>query len=176
VYYGFAIDEVSSEEIVVSLHKKCLLLAVLVISTGMPAIAQVEKVAVRTVRLGCGMCAVFSEIYLRQLGTIDKIQISKSQEAVMVTYKPGASFQPGDLRTALKKTEVGVSQIQIDARGRLQEQGGKQYFVAGKDRFLLVPAPKSPKVPPGATVSVQGIVDDASTPMQLRVMAVKPVQ
>jgi hypothetical protein len=163
-------------KIVVNLYKRCLLITVLVISMAISAMAQVEKVALRTMRLGCGMCAVFSEIYLRQLGTIDKIQISKSQEAVMVTYKPGATFQPGDLRTALKKTEVGVSQIQIDAKGRLQEQGGKQFFVAGKDRFLLVGAPKSPKVPAGATVSVQGIVDDSSNPMQLRVMTVKPVQ
>jgi len=155
---------------------KLLWLTALIIATALPASAQVERVAVRTVRLGCGLCAVFSEIYLKQLGTIDKIQISKSQEAVMLTYKPGAVFQPGDIRTALKKTEVGVSQMQIGARGRLQEQGGKQFFVAGKDRFALVSAANSPKVPPGTTVSVEGIVNDMSNPMELRVLSVKPIQ
>jgi hypothetical protein len=94
----------------------------------------------------------------------------------MLTYKPGATFRPADIRAALKKTEVGVSQIQIDARGRLQEQAGKRFFVAGKDRFLLVAAPNGPKLPAGSTVSIQGIVDDSTNPMQLRVMTVRPSQ
>jgi hypothetical protein len=137
------------------LLNKILLVTIVFASTAVPANAQVERAAVKTVRLGCGLCAVFSEIYLRQIGTIDKIQISKSQEAVMVTYKPGSSFQPAALRNALKKTEVGVAEIQIGARGRLQEQGGKQFFVAGKDRFVLVSAPKSPKVPAGTNDSLE---------------------
>src|SRR4030095_10906464 len=126
------------------LQRSLMLLAILSIIGTVPAVAQVEKVAVKTMRLGCGLCAVFSEIYLRQIPSVDKIQISKSQEAVMLTYKPAAIFQPAESRTALKKTEVGVSQFQIGARGRLQEQAGKQFFVAGKDRFVIVPGPNSP--------------------------------
>ena len=120
------------------LQKKMMFVVLLLIALQQPAFAQVDRVAMRTARLGCGLCAMFSEIYLKQLGTIDKIQISKSQEAVMITYKVGASFQPSELRNALKKTEVGVTQIQISARGRVQEQGGKQLFLAGKktDSFL----------------------------------------
>ena len=94
----------------------------------------------------------------------------------MMTYKPGATFQPAEIRTALKKTEVGVAQFQIGARGRLQEQAGKQFFVAGKDRFVVVPAPNSPKIPVGSTVSIEGIVNDTANPMELRVMTVKPAQ
>ena len=157
------------------LQQKLMLLAVMVMAARVPALAQVDRVAVKTVRLECGLCAVFSEIYLRQIASIDKIQISKSKEAVMVTYKPGSAFQPADIRTALKKTEVGVAQFQIGARGRVQEQGGRQYFLAGKDRFVLVPVPNSPKIPVGTTVSIEGVVNDASTPMELRVMTVKPL-
>jgi hypothetical protein len=158
------------------LQRSLMLLAILAITGTMPVMAQVERVAVKTVRLGCGLCAVFSEIYLRQITSIDKIQISKSKEAVMLTYKPAATFQPAEIRTALKKTEVGVAQFQIGARGRLQEQAGKQFFVAGKDRFVIVPAANSPKIPAGSTVSVEGVVNDSANPMELRVMTVKPVQ
>ena len=158
------------------LRKKIMLLAMLVMAGERSASAQVEKVAMRTARLSCGVCAVFSEIYLRKLGTIDKIQISKSQEAVMITYKPGSSFQPSDIRAALKKTEVGVTQFQIGARGRVQELGGKRFFVAGKDRFLLVSAPNSPKVPVGSPISIEGVVNDQPNPMELRVMTFKPLQ
>ena len=155
------------------LQKKMMFVVLLLIALQQPAFAQVDRVAMRTARLGCGLCAMFSEIYLKQLGTIDKIQISKSQEAVMITYKVGASFQPSALRNALKKTEVGVTQIQISARGRVQEQGGKQLFLAGKDRFVLVPGPKSPKVPAGTPVSIEGVVNDASNPMELQILTFK---
>ena len=157
------------------LQKQMMLVAMLLVAMERPALAQVDKVAMRTLKLSCGVCAVFSEIYLRQLGTIDKIQISKSKEAVMITYKPGASFQPSDIRGALKKTEVGVAQFQIGAKGRVQEQGGKRFFLAGKDKFLLVSAPNSPAVPAGSTVSIEGVVDDRPNPMELKVMTVKPL-
>ena len=156
------------------LQRSLMIVGILAIGGVRPAMAQVERVAVKTVRLECGLCAVFSEIYLRQIPYVDKIQISKSKEAVMMTYKPGATFQPAEIRTALKKTEVGVSQFQIGARGRLQEQAGKQFFVAGKDKFVIVPAPNSPKIPAGSTVSVEGVVNDTANPMELRIMTVKP--
>src|SRR5258706_14587662 len=115
------------------LQQRLILVMVLGMAARVPAMAQVERVAVKTVRLECGLCAVFSEIYLKQIASVDKIQISKSKEAVMMTYKPGGSFQPADIRTALKKTEVGVAQFQIGARGRVQEQAGKQFFVAADE-------------------------------------------
>ena len=157
-------------------HKKSIFIAMLVLAMRLPAIAQVEKVAVRTTGISCGTCAVFSEVYLRQLPSVDKIAISRSQEAVMVTYKPGASFQPSDIRAALKKTEVGAVQFQIGAQGRVQEQTGKQFFIAGNDRFLLVAGPNSPKIPVGRKVSIEGIVNDQTKPMELRVMTVKVLQ
>lgn len=149
---------------------------VLMLTTAIPALAQVDKVGVRTNGISCGDCAAISEIYLRRLPGVDKVVISMSQEAVLVIYKPGTAFQPWDIRDALEKTEVGVVQIQISAHGHVQEQGAKKFFVAGKDKFLLVASPASPKIPPDAQVSIEGIVNDQSDPMQLRVLTVKPLK
>src|SRR5207249_12084859 len=93
--------------------KLILLLSLFALIAAAPAFAQVEKVAMRTTGISCGACAAVSEDYLRQLNGIDKIKISLSSEAIMVSYKPGATFQPKDIRDALKKTDVGVVQLQI---------------------------------------------------------------
>src|SRR5213080_3333289 len=121
-----------------NLYKHILELGALTVITALPAAAQVEKVAIKTTGISCGTCAAVSEVYLRRLPEIDKIAISLSKESVMVSYKPGAAFRPKDLRDALQKTEVGIVQLQISARGRLQREGGKQFFIAGKDKFALV--------------------------------------
>ena len=141
--------------------------------SAIPAHAQVDKAAMRTNGISCGECAAISEVYLRRLDGIDKVTISKSQEVVVLTYKPGSSFQPWDIRDALERTDVGVVQFQISARGRLQEAGGKKLFIAGKDKFVL--APTSVSVPADSTVEVQGIVNDKPDPMELKVLSVKPV-
>lgn len=141
--------------------------------SAIPATAQVDKAAMRTTGISCGECAAISEVYLRQLAGVDKVTISKSQEVVVITYKPGSSFQPWDIRDALERTDVGVVQFQISARGRLQEAGGKKYFIAGKNKFVLAQA--SVSVPADATVEVQGIVNDKPDPMELKVLTVKPL-
>jgi len=157
------------------LAKQVLLVAV-VLATQMPAMAQVEKVAMRTTGISCGVCAAVSEVYLRRLPAVDKITISLSKEAVMISYKPGAVFQPAELREALKKSEVGVAQFQISARGRVQEQAGKQYFIAGKDKFVLVSSPAAPQLPAGGEIAVEGIVDDKAAPMELKILTAKALK
>src|SRR5262245_29866205 len=142
----------------------------------LPATAQVEKAAIRTTGISCGTCAAVSELYLRRLPSIDKITISRKNEAVMVSYKQGATFQPKDLREALQKTDVGITQLQISARGRVQEQAGKRFFIAGKDRFLLVSAPNIPQIPPDTSVLIEAVVNDRTDPMELRIMTFKPLQ
>jgi hypothetical protein len=139
-----------------------------------PVLAQVEKVAIRTTGISCGTCAAVSEIYLRRLAGIDIIKISLTNEAIMVSYKPGAAFQPKDLRDALKKTDVGVLQFQITARGRVLEQGGRRFFVAGRERFVLTPAPDAVQPPANAPVLIEAMLDDRTDPMELKVMTVKP--
>jgi len=151
-----------------------LFLTMVLLASAVPAFAQVEKVAIRTTGISCGTCAAVSEIYLRKLAGIDTIKISLTTEAILVSYKPGALFQPKDLRDALKKTDVGVLQFQISARGRVQEQGGTRFFVAGRERFVLTAAPDAPPLPYDTPVLIEALLNDQADPMQLRVMTVKP--
>jgi copper chaperone CopZ len=136
-----------------------------------PALAQVEKVAIRTTGISCGVCAAVSEVNFKRLPGIDKVKISLSQEAIMLTYKPGATFSPRQLRDVLKPSEVGVVQFQIGARGRIQELGGKRFFIAGKDKFLVTPGPQSPAIPLGAIVAIEGILNDYFEPMELKILS-----
>jgi copper chaperone CopZ len=155
------------------MSKKILSIFAILVST-IPLHAQVERVAMRTTGISCGVCAAVSEVYLRQLGGVDKIKISLSQEAIMVAYKPGAAFRPKDIREALKKTDVGVTQFQIAARGLVREQNGKRMFIAGKDVFLLA-APNSPTVPTDVPVVIEGILNDQTSPMEItKILSIKP--
>src|SRR3989441_12574677 len=158
-----------------NVHKQLVALCALIVITALPAPAQVDRVAVRTTGISCGTCAAVSEFYLRRLPSIDKVNISLKNEAVLVSYKPGSAFQPKDLREIFQKTDVAVTQMQISARGRVQEQAGKRFFIAGKDKFLLMSAANSPQVPVNTPVTVEGVVNDRVDPMELRVMTVKPI-
>lgn len=149
------------------------LLPFVLLASVVSAFAQVEKVAVRTTGISCGTCAAFSEIYLRRIAGVDSIKISLSNEAILVSYKPGAVFQPKDIREVLKRTDVGVLEFQVSARGRVEDQGGTRVFVAGKDRFVLAAAANAPPVPSDMPVLIEGTVNDQVNPMELKVMTVK---
>ena len=159
-----------------NLTRHLLWLPLVLLASSVSAFAQVERVAIRTTGISCGTCAAFSEIYLRRLAGVDSIKISLSNEAILVSYKPGAAFQPKDIRDILKRTDVGVLQFQISARGRVQEQGDHRIFVAGKARFVLTAAPDAPRVPSDTVVLIEGTVDDHADPMELKVMTVKPIK
>ena len=156
------------------MKKTSLLVVGAILGLAISLQAQVERVAMRTTGISCGMCAAVSEVYLRQLGGVDKIKISLSQEAIMVLYKPGAAFRPKDIRDALKKTDVGVTQFQISARGQVQQQNGKRLFIAGKDVFILVPS-TGLSVPADTPVVLEGILNDQTSPMELKVLTVNPI-
>ena len=113
------------------------------------------------------------EIALRRLDGVDKISISISEQRFLVTYKPGASFQPWDIRDAVGKAEVEVVRFRISARGRVHEEAGKRFFVAGKEKFLLV---VSPEIPFEGPVSIEGTVDDSAEPLRLKVLQFKPLK
>ena len=55
------------------------------------------------------------------------------------------------------------------------EQRGQQFFVAGRDRFLLAAAADAPQLPPGSPVLVEAMLNDLVDPMELKVMTVKPI-
>jgi cation transport ATPase len=156
------------------LPRPLLMLPFILLGSTAAASAQVEKVAIRTTGISCGTCAFVSEIYLRQLAGVDAIKISLTTEAILVSYKPGAVFLPQDLRAALKKTDVGVLQFQITARGRVEEQGRRRFFVAGRDRFVLTAAPGAAAIAVNSPVVVEAMLNDLADPMELKVMTVKP--
>ena len=113
------------------------------------------------------------EIALRRLEGVDKISISMSEQRFVVTYKLGARFQPWDIRDAVARAEVEVVRFRITARGRVHEEGGKRFFVAGKDKFLLV---ASPKIFTEGLISLEGTVDDSAEPLQLKILQFKSVK
>jgi hypothetical protein len=152
---------------------RVLLLLSFALLAAIPARAQVDKLAIRTTGISCGTCALMSEIYLRRMTGIEAIKISLSTEAILVSYKPDALFQPHELRDALKKTDVGVLQFQVTARGLMHEQDGRRFFIAGRERFVLIPSDATP-LPANTPVIVEAILNDQSDPMELKVMTVKP--
>jgi len=158
------------------LQKLVPLMPALMFAFALPAWAQVEKAAMRTTQLSCGVCAVVSEVQLRRIAGVDKVTISKSTEVVIVTYKPGALFLPEEIRKVLEPLKVGIAQFQVSARGHVQDQGGKRFFVAGRDRFVLTAAANAPKPPSGTPVLIEAILNDKLNPMELRVLSFKPVQ
>ncbi len=148
--------------------------SVLLWASAGPAVAQVEKVAIRTTGISCGACAAVSEISFRRMPGVDKVTISLSQETILLTYKPGAAFDPRRIREVLRPLEVGVVQFLIGARGYLEDQGGRRFFAAGKDRFALVIAGNALVVPPGGPVWIEGVLDDRSEPMEVKVLKLRP--
>ena len=111
------------------------------------------------------------ETALRRLEGVDKISISVSEQKFQVTLKPGAAFRPADIRAAVGKAGVKVVRFRIEARGRIEEQGGKRYFLAGDDKFLVAVPGKLADGP----VSIEGTVDDAAAPGQLKILKARPV-
>ncbi|HLA40920.1 MAG TPA: hypothetical protein VJ417_13045 [Candidatus Glassbacteria bacterium] len=112
------------------------------------------------------------EIALRRLEGVDKVAISIQRQQFVVLYKPGSSFQPKDLRAAVGEASVGVVQFHVQARGQVQAEGKKLFFLSGKDRYLLV---DSPKIPVNTPVLLGGDVNDATTPLELKVVDFKPL-
>lgn len=113
------------------------------------------------------------EIALRRLEGVDKVAISIQRQQFVVLYKPGTSFQPKDLRAAVAEAQVSVVRFQIQARGQVKNEAGKPFFVAGKDKFLLV---NPPKMPTDTPLLIGGdIVNDKVTPLQLKVVDFRPL-
>jgi hypothetical protein len=145
-------------------------LSAMLLLLGMQAPAQVEKIAMRTTGISCGICAGLSEIYFRRLPGVDQVKISLRTEAIMLTYKPGAAFDPEAIRKILEPLKVGVIQFQIGARGQVEESGGKRFFIAMPYKFALLDAIDSPSIPLNTQVLVEGILFDRANPMALKVL------
>jgi hypothetical protein len=106
------------------------------------------------------------EVAIRRLEGVDKVAISIAKQMFAVTYKGGASFQPQDLRKAVGAADVEVVRFHISGRGHVEEEETQRFFVAGKDRFMLV---DSPPMPVDTPIGIMGVVDDSTNPIQLKV-------
>ena len=113
------------------------------------------------------------EIALRRLDGVDKVTISIQQQALSVTLKPGSKFDPRGIRDAVAQADVSILRFYVEARGQVEQKGDERYFVAGKDRFLLV---ASRDVPVGEPIWVSALVDDTTDPLQMRVNEHKPLK
>jgi hypothetical protein len=153
--------------------RRILLLALLLAA---PSAAQVEKVAMRTTGISCGICAGLSELYFHRLQGVDKVKISLSQEAIMLTYKPGAKFDPHAIRKILEPLKVGVEQFQIGVRGQVHETGGKRILDTGTEKFVLLDAIDSPEVPAGLPLHLEGNQFDRDNPMEIKVLKFEALQ
>lgn len=147
-----------------------------VLLAAVPGRAQVEKVAIRTTGISCGICAGLSEIYFHRVPGVDHVKISLSQEAILLTYKPGAVFDPKAIRDVLAPLQVGVVQFQISARGKVHKEDGKPMLVAGKDKFLVLTGPNSLAAPFDTPVHLEGVLLDRARPMEVRILAVTPLR
>ncbi len=90
-----------------------------------------------------------------------------------VTYKPDATFQPKALRDAVAKLGITVVRFHISLGGQVLEEGGKQFFIVGKERFLVV---NSPKLPTDSPIGAMGVVDDSTNPYELKIDDYKPLK
>ena len=142
----------------------------------LPSTAQVEKVAMKTTGISCGVCAGVSEIYFRRLQGVDKVKISRSHESILLTYKPAAKFDTQAIRKILEPLKVGVVQFQIGVRGEMHQEGGKRILAAGSDQFILLDAIDSPDVPAGVPVRIEGILYDRHSPMEIKVLTVQTIR
>ena len=156
-------------------QKEILLSFALTLAWAMPALAQVEKAVMRTNGISCGVCALVSEVHLRGIVGVDQVTISTSAESVVVSFKPGAPFQPAEIRDAIEGLNVSIVQFEVSVRGRVRDEGGKRFVLAGQDRFVLASAANAPKVPSGTPVVIEAILNDKLNPMELRVLAFEPI-
>lgn len=129
----------------------------------------------RTTGISCGICAGLSEIYFRRLPGVDKVKISLRNEAILLTYKPGATVDPEAIRKVLEPLKVGVVQFQVSLRGEIRKTGGRQILQAGKDRFVVRDAIDSPVLPLNTPLHIEAILFDRVTPREVKVLDFKPV-
>lgn len=112
------------------------------------------------------------KVALQRLDGVVKVAVKRRPQMFAVVYSPGASFQPQALRDAVSEAHVQVVRFHVSALGEVEEKDDKQFFISGKDRFLVV---DSPKLPTEGRIGVMGEVDDSTDPFQLKVSDFRPL-
>jgi len=158
------------------LQKQSLLLSALLLASTIPLSSQVEQAAILTTGISCGVCAAVSEVNIRRMPGVDRVTISLAKETIIVFYKPDGVFSPRGIREVLEPLSVGVVRFQITVRGRVKEEGGKRFFSAGKDKFILAASRNDPVVPRDTPVLIEGVLNDRLDPMEVFVMNFKQIK
>ena len=113
------------------------------------------------------------QVALQRLDGVDRVVISRQKQMFAVTFKPGSSFHPQVLRDAATEAHIRVVRFHVSVLGQVEEEGEKQFFVSGENRYLVV---DSPKLPTGIRIGLMGVVDDSTDPFQLKVGDFKPLK
>lgn len=149
------------------LRHTLLIGAVLWAIAAAPAFAQLDRVVAEAVKgdIDCLPCAVTIELYLKKVAGVNKVAVSMSKQLVAITFHEGAQFKPKEYREAIMMAEVRVATFHVSMRGKVDQQGGKMYFVAGPNRFLIAKPPKD--LPVGVPLGVMATVDDSTEPFSI---------
>jgi len=160
-----------------TMRARMLVLAVFgfLLGSAGPVTAQVEKAAVRTTGISCGVCAAMSEMRFRRLPGIKNVAITLSSETITLFYKSEAAFDPRQIRRVLQPLGIGVVQFRISASGRVGQDGAKRVFAVGKDKFELTPECAA-AVPRDIPIFIEGVIDDAFDPVRLKVLSFRQLK
>ncbi len=144
--------------------------AVLVILvSGRNLSAQVEKVYIRTTGISCGVCAAVSEVGFRRLPDVEHVSISLAKESILISYRQGGNFSLKAIHNILDPQKVGIVELEVTARGRVQEERGKRSFTAGKETFALSAGGNTPILPLDGPIYIEATLDERRQPLELTV-------
>jgi hypothetical protein len=128
------------------------------------AFSQVERVIVEAEGMK-DACVPGLQAALASIPAVYKYAVSVEKQMFTVLYNAGGKFDTRRLYWAADKGEAGVKAIHVFARGTIREEDGRQIFVSGENRFLIV-SPQ--KLPPDVTIGMVGVVDDSKELMELK--------
>jgi hypothetical protein len=132
---------------------------------GVPsAVAQVERVVVEAEGLK-DACVPGLKAALESLPSVSNYAVNVEKQMFAVIYAGDTKFDTRRLYWAADKGEAGVKAIHLFARGTIHEENGRQIFVSGENRFLIV---SSEKLPADVNIGLVGVVDDSKELMQLK--------
>jgi len=153
-----------------------LALPMLLLAAALPVRSQVERVSLTTTGISCGVCAAVSELHFRRMPGVESVAISLAKESIVIVYKPTANFSARGIKEVLQPLDVGILLFRISARGHIQEEGGKMFFIAGNDKFVVPPSGNSQSLLRAATVRIEGVVNDRADPVELKIISITAIK
>lgn len=106
-----------------------LVVVVLTASYSLPALAQLEEVAVRVDGLSCPFCAHSLEKRLRDMDGVQEVVISLKDGLASLTPVPGESIAIESLPEVVKKAGFTSREIRVRVVGHLKMEEGAAWLV-----------------------------------------------